>query len=221
MLRAELSIGDKVIFGRGRGEKTLGEITKLNATKAKVKTLELRGVRRAGRVGEVWSVPYGIISKASAEAKPQEKAPKAARGLRDYSKSTTDFAKGDRVWFVGRAGKKIVGTVIRVSTKTCSVDPDDKRVPYWRVPPSMLKREGEVVTAPVEAPKAKRPEVEILKDLCGIESGLSPENLSCDGELSRYETRRRYSALMAQKKTLIAELGRTPTDQEIWGISFR
>ena len=95
MLRAELSIGDKVIFGRGRGEKTLGEIVKLNPSKAKVKTLELRGVRRSGRVGEVWSVPYGIISKASAEAKPQEKAPKAARGLRDYSKSTTDFAKGD------------------------------------------------------------------------------------------------------------------------------
>jgi hypothetical protein len=219
MLRTDLSIGDKVVFGRGRGEKTLGEIVKLNPTKAKVKTLELRGVRRAGRVGEVWSVPYGIISKASVEAQPQEKVSKAIRGLRDFSKCTFDFSKGDRVWFQGRAGKKVVGTVIRVSKKTCSVDPDDNRVPYWRVPPSMLRREGEVVKVPAPAPK--RPEVEILKDLCGIEGSLSPENLSCDGELGRYETKLRYCRLMVEKRALIAELGRTPTDQEIWGISFR
>ena len=122
--------------------------------------------------------------------------------------------------FVGRAGKKIVGTVIRVSTKTCSVDPDDKRVPYWRVPPSMLKREGETVVVPVEAPKPKRPEVAILRDLCRSEGALSPENLTCDGELSAYQVRVRAGKLKCEKRLLIAELGRTPTDQEIWGISF-
>jgi len=221
MQRSELSVGDKVIFGRGRGEKTLGEIVKLNPTKAKVRTLEARGTQRVTTVGAVWTVPYGIIAKASDEAKPQEKVSKNVQSVRDFSRKAADFTKGDRVWFVGRAGKKIVGTVIRVSKKTCSVDPDDKRVPYWRVPPSMLKREGEAVTAPVTAPKAKRPEVEILRDLCRVEGNLSPENLTCDGELSYYQVRIRASKLNAEKRALIAELGRDPTDEEIWGISFR
>jgi hypothetical protein len=222
MERSELSVGLKVIFGNGRGEKTLGEIVKINRTRAKVKTLEARGVRRVSGTGAVWTVPFPLITKAPSDAKPQEKAPKAAVGVRDYTRFAADFAKGDRVWFVGRAGKKIVGTVIRVSKKTCSVDPDDKRVPYWRVPPSMLRREGESAQgwSPVKAPKAPRSDVEILNDLRSIEAGLSPENLTCDGELSIYQARRRASKLNAQKKALIKELGRTPTDAEIWGITF-
>lgn len=218
MNRTSLSIGDRVIFGNGRGEKTLGEIVKLNPKRAKVKTLEARGSRRLSSAGAVWTVPYSLLSPASDDMKPQEKVSREARYVRDYNKQTQDFAKGDRVWFVGKGSKKIVGTVIRVSKKTISVEPDDGRTRYWRVPPSMLRREGETDKAPT--PKPKRPEVEILRDLCNVECGLSPENLSCDGELSRYQTQRRYNKLMAEKRALIKELGRTPTDSEIWGVSF-
>jgi len=36
-----------------------------------------------------------------------------------------------------------------------------------------------------------------------IDSALSPENLSCDGELSRTETNRRYRALTTAAKQLL------------------
>lgn len=63
-----------------------------------------------------------------------------------------------------------------------------------------------------------RNEQEIIEDLRDVEAGLSPENLSCDGELSKAQTRRRHSALKAKEAALIAELGRTPDFKEIWGV---
>jgi len=36
-----------------------------------------------------------------------------------------------------------------------------------------------------------------------IDSALSPENLSCDGELSRTETNRRYNSLCTAAKQLL------------------
>lgn len=64
MLIHEARVGMKVIFGRGNGEQTLGEIVKINPTKAKVKTLESRGNGRGSMVGAVWSVPYGLMKPA-------------------------------------------------------------------------------------------------------------------------------------------------------------
>lgn len=64
MLREHAQVGMKVIFGRGNGEKTLGEIIKVNPTKAKVKTLEGRGNGRGSSVGAVWSVPYSLMTPA-------------------------------------------------------------------------------------------------------------------------------------------------------------
>lgn len=64
---------------------------------------------------------------------------------------------------------------------------------------------------------AKRTDAEIISDLQDIECQLSPENLSCDGERSRADTKRAERALLAKKAALIKELGREPTDQEIYG----
>jgi hypothetical protein len=217
MQRSDLSVGDKVIFGSRRGEETLGEIVKLNPRRAKVRTLEDRGRVRHSTTGAVWTVPYSLISKAPEGAKPQEKAAPEERGVRDFGRQAADFKKGDRVKFEDRVGKIITGTVIRVNQRSVSVEPDDGRSRYWRVAPSMLRREGE--TVPVR-PVTKRTEEEILRDLSTVECNLSPENLTCDGELPRYQVQRRYSKLMAEKRALIRELGREPTDQEIWGVSF-
>jgi len=68
MIQSEARVGMKVYFGRERGEKTLGEIVKVNPAKAKVKTLEARGMR--GAAGVVWSVPYEMMTTAPADAKP-------------------------------------------------------------------------------------------------------------------------------------------------------
>lgn len=61
MLRETARIGMKVRFGRSNGEKTLGEIVKLNGTKAKVKTLEDRGHSERHFVGQEWGVPYTLM----------------------------------------------------------------------------------------------------------------------------------------------------------------
>ena len=71
MLIHEAKVGMKVVFGRGNGEQTLGEIVKVNPTKAKVKTLEGRGAGRGSNVGAVWSVPYSMMKPADATQTPQ------------------------------------------------------------------------------------------------------------------------------------------------------
>lgn len=67
MLIQQAQVGMKVVFGRGNGEQTLGEIVKINPTKAKVKTLESRGNGRGSEVGTVWSVPYSLMQPASGQ----------------------------------------------------------------------------------------------------------------------------------------------------------
>jgi hypothetical protein len=59
------NIGDRVLFGRGKGEKTLGEVVKVNRKNLKIKTLESRGRSRGGsKVGAVWNVPPRLCELA-------------------------------------------------------------------------------------------------------------------------------------------------------------
>jgi hypothetical protein len=67
MLIHEARVGMKVAFGRQNGDQTLGEIIKVNPTKAKVRTLESRGNGRGSMVGSVWSVPYSMMTIVSSE----------------------------------------------------------------------------------------------------------------------------------------------------------
>lgn len=50
-------------------------------------------------------------------------------------------------------------------------------------------------------------EEEILARIARIDCNLSPENLSCDGELSREEQAIRHRKLMAERIMLETELG--------------
>lgn len=63
----------------------------------------------------------------------------------------------------------------------------------------------------------KRTEAEILRDLRNIESALSPENLHCDGEISPAQARAKGRKLEAQQRALHKELGRVPSDHELYG----
>jgi len=67
MLKQHCSVGMQVYFGRQKGEKTLGEIVKLNPRKAKVKQLESRGTLKSHPVGTIWTVPYELIEPATHE----------------------------------------------------------------------------------------------------------------------------------------------------------
>lgn len=67
---ADFAIGEKVLFGRSRGEQTLGEIIKKNPKRAKVKQLEERGTHKSHQVGTVWTVPYSLLTKTNADTTP-------------------------------------------------------------------------------------------------------------------------------------------------------
>jgi hypothetical protein len=60
-------VGMQVLFGRIHGEKTLGEIVKVNPKKFKVKQLEGRGSFRDYPVGTIWTVPAALCSVVTAE----------------------------------------------------------------------------------------------------------------------------------------------------------
>lgn len=83
--RQDFKRGQKVYFGRGRGEQTLGVIEKLNPTKAKVRTLESRGVSRERGPGVIWTVPYSLMRPADTDAKPGDVAPPVKREPLTYT----------------------------------------------------------------------------------------------------------------------------------------
>lgn len=78
MANTTLKVGDKVYFGRTHGEKTLGEVVKVNRVKLRVKQLEQRGTLRDYKIGTLWTVPVSLCSPAdgSAAAAPTPAKPK-------------------------------------------------------------------------------------------------------------------------------------------------
>lgn len=134
---------------------------------------------------------------------------------------------GMKVSFGRPNGEKTIGIVKKVNTKTVKIEQTEIRGrqkihaigSIWNVGKSAklitIIPDDAVFPATRPAP-SKRTDAEIISDLKRIECRLSPENLTCDGLLSRTEVRRRYTKLNSEKKALIAELGREPTFDELW-----
>jgi hypothetical protein len=121
-LRSQFKVGDKVYFGRKRGEKTLGEIVRFGPKNAKVKQLEDRGSIRDYPIGTTWTVPLKLLTLATVQF-PADKLPSSA-------------------------------------------------------PPPPVKRE------PLKYNPFAGIDNLLLEALASAYSGLSPENLTCDGEAS-------------------------------------
>ncbi|MEN6379726.1 MAG: hypothetical protein ABFD15_09130 [Methanofastidiosum sp.] len=62
---------------------------------------------------------------------------------------------------------------------------------------------------------------ETLQKFLNLACQLSPENLCCDGELSREETNRRYRELMRQWKALEKEVGKKVTENEVFSEALK
>lgn len=136
----DCKVGMSVLFGRGNGEQTLGEITQVNRSKCKVKQMESRGTMRSYPVGTIWTVPASLMSLV-----------------------------------------------------------------------------GGPVAAPAVA-KPKRANHEIMFDIQSCYNQLSPENLHCDGEISRSAAARKAVGINARLRALFAEYGRKVTEDEAWGM---
>jgi hypothetical protein len=143
MLVHEARVGMKVMFGRSNGEQTLGEIVKINPTKAKVKTLESRGSGRGSMAGAVWGVPYSLMKPVT---------------------------NGDAVLHVPHQ------------------DPADLPVPY--------------------TPFANAGDNHIMEAILDCYARLSPEWLTCDGELPQSQVVARRNQLNNRLKHLFQALGR-------------
>lgn len=218
MNTADFSVGEQVRFGRGRGEKTLGTVVKVNPRKLKVRQDEARGAMKSHAIGTIWTVPPTLVEKtngSSALPAPVTRAP----AFPSPYKAVPTFKVGDQVAFEAR-GKTIVGFVRRVNAKTISVQPvGASGSRYWRVSPGLVRKANGPVPAPAPAPKrpeAKRPEMSILRDIDGIYCELSPESLTCDGELSGTQVLRRSRALNARLRALFTELGREVSEMEVF-----
>ena len=77
----ECRVGQVVSFGRPNGEKTLGEIVKVNRKSIKVKQLETRGSQRIRSAGTIWRVAPSLV--ALVENGKTAETPKAARTERE------------------------------------------------------------------------------------------------------------------------------------------
>ncbi len=56
----------------------------------------------------------------------------------------------------------------------------------------------------------------LLQQFVDLATRLSPEWLTCDGELSQREVNRRYSKLQRQWRALEWKAGRAVTEDEVW-----
>ncbi len=61
---------------------------------------------------------------------------------------------------------------------------------------------------------------EIMQDFDNLASRLSPENLCCDGELSRTQVNQRLAQIKREWKALEKELGRKVTEDEVFEYSM-
>lgn len=280
MNRSEIKTGTRVMF-QGRGGRAIyGTVKRVNR---KTVTIEQCSDGPRG-----WRVYPWMLSPADSKD-PGVGATTSPAGTRPWR-------KGDRVEFTdSRSGAKVVGTITRVNSKTCSVMPDGSEGGYYRVPPTMLRPAGAASgTAPAPkpdttardkaewetyapvydlpedafgkeftmrgdrfriagiktrrpkypvsivrlrdgsrrkcsadavrhalavaalAPAPKRDEFTILDEICSTYSALSPENLTCDGELSRAQVARKRAGLNDRLRKLFAELGRTVSEGEAW-----
>lgn len=61
----------------------------------------------------------------------------------------------------------------------------------------------------------------LFKKFDSLTGRLSPENLNCDGEISRHEARRRYQQIIKEWKELEVQAGRKVTEEEIDDESWK
>jgi hypothetical protein len=135
---------------------------------------------------------------------------------------------GDRVYFGRPNGEQTLGEVVKVNRTSVKVRQLEERGQYrnrpvgttWRVPLALCRPADASATplppSPPPASKPKRTEAEIIADLQSVECALSPEILSCDGELPVSQIRRRAASLRRWQAELLRELGRPLNPGEVW-----
>lgn len=142
-----------------------------------------------------------------------------------------DCRVGMRVFFGRETGEKTTGTVVKINGKKAKVRTDESRGKFpagsvWSVPYSMLepldcaKDEVNLVRQPIQpieySPFQDRVEQLALEAIACCYNGLSPENLSCDGEAPMYLINQKRAKLNKQLKGLFAVIGREVDEMTVY-----
>ena len=116
------------------------------------------------------------------------------------------FTEGTTTW-------KIIG--LKPRSRQYPVIGANQNGKRYKLPAAQVMRGLAAAGAPA-VPPTKRTDAAILDDLRRVEDALSPENLTCGGQASRSYVRRRAAERHRRKRALLAELGRTPTEEELY-----
>jgi hypothetical protein len=138
----------------------------------------------------------------------------------------------DFVVFGRPNGEQTIGRVLKVNIRSISVETLEARGQYgqrpvgqkWRVVPSLLRPATEdeiksvtsqgIAKPAVTSPTPPANEAEIMREIANCYCALSPENLTCDGELSMSQVRARRIEIVQSLKRLFVQLGRTVDEAE-------
>lgn len=149
--------------------------------------------------------------------------------------SRQDFKKGQKVYFGRPNGEQTLGKIEKLNPSKAKVKTLEGRGngrggvagAVWTVPYSLMRpadtdaKPGEVAPPVPKEPLTYNPfggiDNLILEALLSVYSGLSPENLTADGELGRTQVQRRYAELQRQRRGLILALGREVDEAEVYG----
>lgn len=159
MNREDCRNGMIVEFGRENGQHTKGVVIKMNPKKAKIRTIESRGVGRGSQAGSLWMVGYGAIVAAQ--------------------DATTE------------------ATIVMQSF----VQPNNPAVKAFAQAKSMADQ-------PIPYSRFTHADNLILEAIYCTHAELSPENLTCDGELPMHAVNAKRSKLNARLTHLYKAFGR-------------
>jgi hypothetical protein len=136
-----------------------------------------------------------------------------------------------RVFFGRTHGEKTLGKIIKVNPTRAKVETLENRgngrgcspgstwvVPYTLMSPADGEKVPEAAPKPAltYSPFQSAADVHILQAINCVYGELSPERLTCDGELSRSQVDLRCAVLQRQLKGLFLALGREVTEEEAW-----
>jgi hypothetical protein len=215
-------LGQSVIFGRPNGEQTLGVIVKINAKSIKVAQTENRGNHPAGTV---WTVAPALVRTANgtASATPEVTKPtaKPASVLEDASsfarKATLLGLPTDCLgkWITLGYGKQVQIIGLEPRRPAYPVSVLGTQGGRYKLPVANVLRVLNAAAKPV-VPVARRTPDQIMSDILDCYCGLSPENLSCDGEASLSHMRAERARINRRLSELFRETGRTVSEDEAY-----
>jgi len=215
-------VGQHITFGRDKGQQTLGVVAKVNTKKLKVKQLEARGLSKAHPVGTVWTVPPSLCTPCKVQ--PRAAAATVPTIAKPPCKPRPAYATGSATATALGLPRCVVGETLRIQGTLYTMVGYKTSRPKYPIAGTgprggRYKFSVDQVLTALGSPivsKAKRPDDDILWDMLAVYNGLIPENLYCDGELTKAQTRRKERDLRAQLRSLSKELGREVSEGKVW-----